>query len=132
MTSTAGADLRQGRAARTERERERGCAKWDRGVRAGAGDAQKGARARGRASWPGISAFVRECACAGPRRGMGKAELTGGPTAQREETGARGKRFSEMTRRAREAERERRVWARAIGADSTAPLGRGREGEGAG
>jgi hypothetical protein len=53
-------------------------------------------------------------------------------TTQEEETGARGKRFSELTRQAREAERERSTWARATGTDSTTPLGRGREGEGAG
>jgi hypothetical protein len=32
---------------------------------------------RGRATWPAISACVRECARVGPRRGVGKAELTG-------------------------------------------------------
>ena len=59
-------------------ERERDCVKWDEGVSAGAGGAQKGAGVRGRATWPGISARVRECACAGPRRVVGKAELTKG------------------------------------------------------
>jgi hypothetical protein len=58
---------------------------------------------RGRAMWPGISVGVCECARAGPRWDVGKAELTGGPTAQREGTGARGKRFSALTRRACEA-----------------------------
>jgi hypothetical protein len=42
---------------------------------------------------------------------------------QREETGTRGKRFSELTRWAREAERERSALVRATGADSPAPLG---------
>jgi hypothetical protein len=43
----------------------------------------------------------RACVRAGPRWVAGKVELTGGPTAQREgEVGA-------LTRRAREAERER-------------------------
>jgi hypothetical protein len=46
-------------------------------VSAGTGGALKGARVRGRAMWPGISACVRECARAGPRRGAGKAELIG-------------------------------------------------------
>jgi hypothetical protein len=31
----------------------------------------------GRATWPRISACVRECVCAGPRRVVGKAELAG-------------------------------------------------------
>jgi hypothetical protein len=44
---------------------------------------------RGRATWPGIPTSVRECARAGPRWVAGKAELTGGPTTQREKTGAR-------------------------------------------
>jgi hypothetical protein len=33
---------------------------------------------RAQAMWPGISACVRECVRAGPRRDVGKAELTGG------------------------------------------------------
>jgi hypothetical protein len=73
MTDTAGADIRRGRAARAERERERGCAKWDGAVSAGASGAKKEVGARGQASWPGISGCVRECARAGPRRGAGKA-----------------------------------------------------------
>jgi hypothetical protein len=43
MTGTAGASLRRGRAAWEERERGRGCAKWDGGASAGVGGAQKGA-----------------------------------------------------------------------------------------
>jgi hypothetical protein len=93
----------RGSPARAERERERDGAKWDEGASAGAGGAQKGAGVHGRASWPGISSCVHECVHAGPRWGARKEELTGGPTTQREETGARGKRFSELTRRAREA-----------------------------
>jgi hypothetical protein len=73
MTGTTGAGLRRGRAAWAKRERERGCAKWDREASAGVGGAQEGkreGRARdvgerrgqvrpgvcGRATWPGISA----------------------------------------------------------------------------
>jgi hypothetical protein len=74
MTGTAGAGLSRGRAARAERERERGCAKWDEGASAGASGAQKGAGVRGQATWPGISACVRKCARAGPRLVVGKAE----------------------------------------------------------
>jgi hypothetical protein len=43
VTGMAGVGLRRGRAAKAERERERDCAKWDGGVSAGAGGAQKGA-----------------------------------------------------------------------------------------
>jgi hypothetical protein len=57
-TGTAGAGLRRGRAALAERERGRGCAKWDGGASAGMGVAQKGAGVRGRAMWAGISACV--------------------------------------------------------------------------
>jgi hypothetical protein len=39
---------------------------------------KKRAGVRGQATWPGISACVRECARAGPRRDARKAELTGG------------------------------------------------------
>jgi hypothetical protein len=95
------------------------------------GGAQKGAGVRGRAMWPGISACVRECARAGPWRVAGKAELTRGPMAQREGTSARGKRFSALTRQAREAERERSAQVRATGTHRAAPLGRGRGREGA-
>jgi hypothetical protein len=42
--------------------------------RAGAGGAQKGARACGQATWPGFSACVRAC----PQRFAGKADLTWG------------------------------------------------------
>jgi hypothetical protein len=38
---------------------------------------KKGAGLRGRATWSGISVCVRECARVGPRRGVGKVELTG-------------------------------------------------------
>jgi hypothetical protein len=89
MTDTAGVDHRRGRATWAEHERERGCAKWDEGTSAGAGSAQKGVGLRGRATWPGISACVRECERASPRRGKGKAELTGrshGAARERERT----------------------------------------------
>jgi hypothetical protein len=72
VIGTAGAGLRRGRVARAERERGRACAMWDGGASAGAGRAQKGARARGQATWMGISACVR----AGPRWIAGKEELT--------------------------------------------------------
>jgi hypothetical protein len=39
MTGTAGAGLQRGRATSAKRETERGYAKWDREVSAGAGDA---------------------------------------------------------------------------------------------
>jgi hypothetical protein len=61
MIGTAGAGLRQGRAARAERERERACEKWDGGASAGVGGAQKGARVHGRATWTRISACVHAC-----------------------------------------------------------------------
>jgi hypothetical protein len=109
------------------RERERADAKWDGKASAGAGGAQKGARVRGRATWPGISACVLECTCAGPQRVAGKAELTGVPRRSKRER-ARGKWFGVLTRRAREAERERDAWTRATGAHKEAPLGRGRGG----
>jgi hypothetical protein len=63
----ADAGLRRGRAARAERERERACAKWDRGASAGAGGAQKVPGVRGQATWAGISACVRVCVRADPR-----------------------------------------------------------------
>jgi hypothetical protein len=66
-TGTASAGLRRGPTPWTERERGQGCAKWDGGARAGAGGAHNGARVRGRATWPGISVCVRECARASPR-----------------------------------------------------------------
>jgi hypothetical protein len=107
MTGTMGAGLRRGRAARAERERERDCVKWDGGVSVGAGGAQKGAGARGRASWLGISACVHECARVGPRRGAGKAELTGrshGAARERESgrTGVTARRADEAGPRGRE------------------------------
>jgi hypothetical protein len=78
----------------------------------------------------GVRARVRVCwSTAG--RGEGEADR-GGPTTQREEMGARGKRFSELTRRAHEVERERSARARETGTDRVAPPGRGRGGEGAG
>jgi hypothetical protein len=80
----------------------------------------------GRATWPGIPASVRECARAGPRRVAGKAKLTGRSQGAARESGGAAKRFSELTRWAREAEREK--GARATGADRAAPLGRGRGG----
>jgi hypothetical protein len=55
--------------------------KWDGGASAGVGGAQKGAGVRGRPTWPRIQACVR---AAGPRRVVGKPELTGGPMVQRE------------------------------------------------
>jgi hypothetical protein len=66
VAGTAGVGFRRGRAARAERERERDCAKWDE-------VSQKGTGVRGSATWPGISACMRECAHAGPWRGAGKA-----------------------------------------------------------
>jgi hypothetical protein len=71
-TGTTGAVHRRGRAAWAERERGRGCAKWDGGASAGAGGAQKGAGVRGQATWSGISACARECTRAGPRRARGR------------------------------------------------------------
>jgi hypothetical protein len=86
----------------------------------------------GRATWPGISACVRKCARAGPRRGAGKAELTGGSHGAARGNGCAGKQFGVLTRLAREAERERSTQARETGDDRAAPLGRGRGGEGVG
>jgi hypothetical protein len=114
-----------------ERERERGCAKWDGGASAGAGGAQKGAGVRGRATWPGISACVRECVRAGPRRGAGKAELTGGPTVQREGAGECRERLGVLTKQAREAETGKGARARATGVENPVPLGRERDRESA-
>jgi hypothetical protein len=67
------------------------------------GGAQKGARARGQATWPRFSACVR----AGPWRFARKAELTGGPTMEREGAGAWGEQLTALTRRAYEAHGER-------------------------
>jgi hypothetical protein len=61
---------------------------------------------RGRATWPGIPANVRECTRAGPRWVAGKAELTGGSHGVARENRHAAKRFSGLTRRACEAERE--------------------------
>jgi hypothetical protein len=80
----------------------------------------------GRVTWPGIPANVRECARAGPRWVAGKAELTGGSHVTTRESGRAAKRFSKLTRRAHEAEREKGARARATGTDRAAPLGRGR------
>jgi hypothetical protein len=77
MTGTPSAGLRRGRAVWAEHEREQACAKWNGEASVGAGGAQKGAGVRGRATWPGISECVCGCARVGPRRGTGKAELTG-------------------------------------------------------
>jgi hypothetical protein len=60
--------------------------KWGRGASAGAGGAQKGAGVRGQATWPRMST----CVCAGPRRFVGKVELTErSHDAVRERGGAR-------------------------------------------
>jgi hypothetical protein len=77
MTGTSSAGLWRGRAVWAEHEREQACAKWNGEASVGAGGAQKGAGVRGRATWPGISECVCGCARVGPRRGTGKAELTG-------------------------------------------------------
>jgi hypothetical protein len=66
-------------------------------------------------------------ACAGPRWFTGKAELTGRFHGVARGSG-HGERLDALTRRAREAERERGTRARATGADRAAPLGRGRGG----
>jgi hypothetical protein len=126
MIGTAGAGLRRGRAARAERGRERGCAKWGGGVSAVVSGAQKGARARGRASCLGISACVRECARAGPRRGTGKAKLTRGVPRRSERKRAHGEtvqRADEAGPRGREGEERAGEgnWRRQRG-----PTGRGR------
>jgi hypothetical protein len=57
---------------RTEREREPGCAKWDGGLSAGVGGAQKGAGVCARVMGPGIPMNMREYARAGPRRAWGR------------------------------------------------------------
>jgi hypothetical protein len=123
---------RRGSLARAERERERGGAKWVEGASAGAGDAQKEAGVCGRASWPGILVCVRECARPGPRRGMGKAELTGGSHNTARGIGRTGEtvqRADEAGPRGREGESTR---ARATNTDRAAPPGRGKGGEGTG
>ena len=112
------------------RERARLC-KMGRGSECGCGWCSKRSWGRGRATWPGIPASVRDCARAGPRRVAGKAELTGGSHGAARENGHATKRFSELTRRAREAERQKGARARATGADRGAPQGRGRGGGGA-
>jgi hypothetical protein len=71
---------------------------------------------------PGISVCVRAC-WSTVGRGEGGAE--GGPLMQREGVGALGKWLGTLTRRAREAERERGTLARATGTDRAVPLGRG-------
>jgi hypothetical protein len=71
-TGTAGAGHRRGRAAWAERERGRGCAKWDGEASAGASGSKKGAGVCGRATWSGIWACVRECVRLGPRRARGR------------------------------------------------------------
>jgi hypothetical protein len=62
---------------------------------------------RGRATWLGISACTRECARAGPRRDVGKAELTGGSHGAAKENGRAGetvRRADEVRPRGREGE----------------------------
>jgi hypothetical protein len=49
-------------------------------------------------TWPGIPACVRDCVRAGPQRSARKAELIGGPTAQRERDQARGGNGSARSR----------------------------------
>jgi hypothetical protein len=73
MTGTTGAGLWRGRAAWAERERERACAKWNRGASEGEGGAQKGAWVHGRATLLGISVCVREC-WSTSGRGEGEAD----------------------------------------------------------
>jgi hypothetical protein len=80
---------------------------------------------RGQATWPGISVCVR----AGPRRFAGEGvAYRAVPRRNEGESGPATKRFSVLTGRAREAESKKGSRARAIGADRTAPLGRGRGG----
>jgi hypothetical protein len=124
-----GVGLQRGGATWAKRERERDCAKWDEGVSVGAGGAQKGAGVHGWATWPGISVCVRECWCTA---GRGEGGADRGSHSAARGNGHAGKRFSALTRWAREAERERSARARETGADRAAPLGRGRGGEGAG
>jgi hypothetical protein len=62
----------------------------------------------GRATWPGTSVCARKCACVGPRRGAGKAELTG-----RSHCAARGRGCTEGMARC---------------ADKAGPRGRDRKG----
>jgi hypothetical protein len=77
----------------------------------------------------GVRARVRAC-WSTTRHGEGGADR--GSHGAARGNGSAGETVQRDDKAAREAERERRVWARAIGVDSTAPLGRGREGEGAG
>jgi hypothetical protein len=102
-----------------ERVRVRAVLKKELGAWAGVVAGDLSVRARVHACWSTVG------------RGEGGADK-GGPTTQREETGALRKQFSELTRRAREVERERSARARATGTDRAAPPGRGRWGEGAG
>jgi hypothetical protein len=129
VTGTTGVGLRRGRATKAEHERERDCAKWDK--EASAGGAQKGARGMGGRRGRGSR---RACASAsvlvhgGPREGGADR----GSHGAARESGRTAKRFSELTRRAREAEREKGARARATGADRATPLGRVRGGGRAG
>jgi hypothetical protein len=66
---------------------------------------------------------VRECARAGPQWDAGKAELTGGSHGAAKGNERGGERFNVLTRRAREADRERSARARVTGADRAALLG---------
>jgi hypothetical protein len=105
----------RGSECRCERCSKRSWGAW-------AGDVARdlGVRAQVRACWSTVG------------RGEGRAELTGGSHGAARGNGRGGKRFSALTKRAREAERERSARARATGADRVAPLGRGRGGEGTG
>jgi hypothetical protein len=60
--------------------------------------------------------------------GRGEGGADRGSHGAARENGRVAKRFSELTRRAREAERERGARARETSADRAAPLGRGKGG----
>jgi hypothetical protein len=74
------------------------------GRECGCGRCSKEAGVHGKATWPGISAYVRT----GPRRFAGKAELTGRPHGAARGSERAGERFIALMRSAREAETERR------------------------
>jgi hypothetical protein len=82
--STTGAGHRRALAEVAEHERGREWVKWGRGERAGVGRAQKGAGARGQATWLGFSKCVR----AGQQWFARISELTG--LAHSAEAWARG------------------------------------------
>jgi hypothetical protein len=76
------------------------------------------------------SGDVRECARAGPQRGTGKAELTGGAHgAERERASTWGATTRRLAKWARETEREEGRAGEGNRHDSLAPLGRERESE---